>query len=246
MCEPPCATPPPVRRPGLYDHYMPTLQEITDAIDRQLAELREQIASLEAARRALTGIRPSPTNGRTESKPAAGRRTPAKARRSRATAPRRAAAPRSASAAASVAPPASERAGEQAEVAPPAKPVRRRRPPAPAAAEPTRSTATGSTTAAPPKARPTKPSPRSRRRELEPGQIEALLRESEDGLSLVAMARRTGVSETKVGERLRTLQRSGEVRSSGPRRTSLWRLITDEERIAERAAELARASQSKP
>jgi DNA-binding IclR family transcriptional regulator len=80
---------------------------------------------------------------------------------------------------------------------------------------------------------------------LEPGQIEGLLRESADGLSLVALARRTGVTESKVAERLATLERSGEARSSGPRRTSLWRLVTDEERIAERAAELARASQPK-
>jgi DNA-binding IclR family transcriptional regulator len=70
------------------------------------------------------------------------------------------------------------------------------------------------------------------------------LRESDGGLSLVALARRSGVSEAKVGERLRTLERSGEARSSGPRRTSLWRLVTDEERIAERAAELARVSQT--
>jgi hypothetical protein len=61
-------------------------------------------------------------------------------------------------------------------------------------------------------------------------------------LSLVALARRAEVSEAKVAERLATLERSGEARRSGPRRTSLWRLVTDEERIAERAAELARAS----
>jgi DNA-binding IclR family transcriptional regulator len=80
---------------------------------------------------------------------------------------------------------------------------------------------------------------------LEPGQIEGLLRESAEGLSLVALTRRTGVSEARVAERLAALERSGEARRSGPRRTSLWRLVTDEERIAERAAELARASQPK-
>jgi DNA-binding IclR family transcriptional regulator len=80
---------------------------------------------------------------------------------------------------------------------------------------------------------------------LEPGQIEGLLRESAEGLSLVALTRRTGVSEARVAERLAALERSGEARRSGPRRTSLWRLVTDEERIAERAAQLARASQPK-
>jgi hypothetical protein len=80
---------------------------------------------------------------------------------------------------------------------------------------------------------------------LEPGQIERLLRESVDGLSLVALARRAEVSEAKVTERLNALERSGEARRSGPRRTSLWRLVTDEERVAERAAELARASRTK-
>jgi hypothetical protein len=223
---------------------MPNLQEITDAIDDRLVELRQQIASLEAARRALTGIQQSRPGGRPESRPAAATRTPPKARRSRTAAPRRPAASASPSASA---PPASDRAVDQAEVTPPAKPVRRRRPQAPVAAagpapssKPARSAA-----AAAPKARAAKSSPRNRRRELEPGQIEGLLQESEDGLSLVALARRVGVSEAKVSDRLRSLERSGEVRRSGPRRTSLWRRVTDEERIAERAAELARASLSR-
>jgi hypothetical protein len=197
---------------------MPNLQEITDAIDDRLAELQQQIASLEAARRALTGVRPSQPAGRTESGLAAATRTPAKARRSRARTPRRPVVPASASASTSAAAspsalPAPDSTVERAAVAPA------------------------------PKARPTKSSPRTRRRELEPGQIEGLLRDSEDGLSLVALARRAGVSEATVAERLRTLERSGDARSSGPRRTSLWRLLSDEERIAERAAELARASQ---
>jgi hypothetical protein len=196
---------------------MSNLQEITDAIDDRLAELQQQIASLEAARRALTGIRPSQPAGRTESGPEAATRTPAKARRSHARTPLRPPVPASASASISAAAspsglPAPDHTVERAAVAPA------------------------------PKARP-KSSPRTRRRELEPGQIEGLLRDSEDGLSLVALARRAGVSEATVGERLRTLERSGDARSSGPRRTSLWRLLSDEERIAERAAELARASQ---
>jgi DNA-binding MarR family transcriptional regulator len=188
---------------------MPNLQEITDAIDDRLVELRQQIASLQAARGALTGIQRSGPGGRTESRPAAATRTPPTARRSHTSAPRRPAASGSVSAAAST-------------------------------SAPPRSAA-----ATAPKARAAKSSSRSRRRELEPGQIEGLLRESEDGLSLVALARRVGVSEANVSERLGSLERSGEVRRSGPRRTSLWRVVTDEERIAERAAELARASQSK-
>jgi hypothetical protein len=59
---------------------------------------------------------------------------------------------------------------------------------------------------------------------------------------LVALASRAEVSETKVRGRLRELERVGEVRNSGSRRTSRWRLISDEDRIAERAAEIARAS----
>jgi hypothetical protein len=231
---------------------MPNLQEITDAIDDRLVELRQQIASLEAARRALTGIQQSRPGGRTESRPAAATRTPPKPRRSRTTAPPRptssastAAAAAAAAAASTSAPPASDRAVDQAEVTPPAKPARRRRPQASAAAGPARSKPAQPVAATAPKARASKSSPRTRRRELEPGEIEGLLRESEDGLSLVALARRVGVSEAKVSDRLRSLERIGEVRRSGPRRTSLWRRITDEERIAERAAELARVAQSK-
>jgi hypothetical protein len=224
---------------------MPNMDEITDTIDRRIVELREEIASLEAARRALTEIRSLRPNGRTDSTPAAARRTPAKARRSHAAAPRRAAASGSgvASSSASV---ASDRAAKPAAATPPAKRERRPRSPAQAAAEPARSGRDGAPAARPAaKARPAKPSPKRRRRELDPGQIEALLRESEDGLSLVALARRAAVSEAKVAERLSTLERSGEARRSGPRRTSLWRLVTDEERVAERAAELARASRTK-
>jgi hypothetical protein len=194
---------------------MSNLQEITDAIDGRLAELKQQIASLEAARRALTEIQRSRP---AESKPAATTRAPAKARRSRTATSRRPEVSASASASAAA---------------------------APAVAKPTPSAGAQPVVAKASTARTRKSSPKTRRRELEPGQIEALLRDSEDGLSLVALARRAGVSEAKVADRLATLERSGEARKSGPRRTSLWRLVTDEERIAERAAELARASQPK-
>jgi hypothetical protein len=97
----------------------------------------------------------------------------------------------------------------------------------------------------PPTVKPSRPKrslPTRRSGDLVAGQLETLLRESADGLSLVALAARAEVSDAKVRDRLQELQRQGEVRNSGSRRTSLWRLVSDEERIAERAAELQRAS----
>jgi hypothetical protein len=67
--------------------------------------------------------------------------------------------------------------------------------------------------------------------------IEALLREFE-GLSSVAIAKRLRTDERGVRQRLRELEEAGQVRSEGSRRTSLWRLVTDEERVAERAGQL--------
>ncbi|MDQ6607786.1 MAG: hypothetical protein M3Z06_14720 [Actinomycetota bacterium] len=70
------------------------------------------------------------------------------------------------------------------------------------------------------------------------GKLEAMLRESEGGLSATTIAKRSNAGYTKVLGRLRELEGTGQVRRSGTRRTSLWRLVTDQERIAERAAEL--------
>lgn len=73
------------------------------------------------------------------------------------------------------------------------------------------------------------------------GAIERFLRENADGLSAAALTKITGASHARVTARLRDLEQVGEVRSSGSRRTSLWRMVTDEQRIAERAAELENA-----
>jgi len=105
----------------------------------------------------------------------------------------------------------------------------------PAAATTTAATTTESGKRAAP------PRPRARSRELAAGQLEELLTEAPNGLSVVALARRTGTGEGAVRERLVELERTGKVRSSGSRRTSLWRLVSDEEWVAERAAQLAKA-----
>jgi hypothetical protein len=74
------------------------------------------------------------------------------------------------------------------------------------------------------------------------GKLEIMLVESEDGLSAITISRRANASYKQVLDLLRELEQTGQVRRSGSRRTSLWRLISDEERIAERAAELERVS----
>ena len=76
-------------------------------------------------------------------------------------------------------------------------------------------------------------------RKLDADGLTAILEVEAEGLSAVTIAERSGASYNQVLELLREREQAGDIRRSGTRRTSLWRVITDEERIAERAAELA-------
>lgn len=165
-------------------------QEILEAIETRLAEAREEIKALGAARVALLGRAKATRSARpaTES-----RSVPGRVRASR-SAPREV---RSNGAASS-------------------------RP------------STGVRTA-----RASKPATRGRA--LPAGAIELALQEQPAGLSAAALTKLTGASHNQVTARLRDLEHAGDVRRSGARRTSLWRLVTDEEQIAERAAELEKA-----
>lgn len=62
------------------------------------------------------------------------------------------------------------------------------------------------------------------------------------GLSATEIAQEAEAGYNGILALLRRLESAGRVRRTGSRRTTLWRLITDEERIAERAAELERAA----
>ena len=70
--------------------------------------------------------------------------------------------------------------------------------------------------------------------------IERLLADTSAGLSATAIAERAGAGYDQTLKLLRELEAAGQVRRSGSRRSTVWRLITDEERIAERVAELER------
>ena len=102
---------------------------------------------------------------------------------------------------------------------------------------------TASKPTGPPKPRSRQPAASEKSVEvLLAGKLEAMLRESQDGLSAITISKRSNASYKQVLDLLRELEQTGQLRRSGSRRTSLWRLITDEERIAERAAELERVS----
>jgi predicted ArsR family transcriptional regulator len=70
------------------------------------------------------------------------------------------------------------------------------------------------------------------------------LRASANGLSVAALAKELGIGAARIRTHLNELQRSGQVRSEGSRRTSRWRIVTDEDRIADRVAELERSRAS--
>lgn len=74
------------------------------------------------------------------------------------------------------------------------------------------------------------------------GELEAILRDAPQGLSAVAIAKAANARDTQVRELLTDRQAAGQVRRIGSGRGTRWRLVTDEERIAERAAELQQRS----
>jgi hypothetical protein len=77
-------------------------------------------------------------------------------------------------------------------------------------------------------------------------QLERSLADVTSGLSAGAIAERAGVAYSRVLALLRELEASGKVRRTGTRRSTLWLGITDEDRIAQRAAELRRLVDARP
>jgi hypothetical protein len=70
------------------------------------------------------------------------------------------------------------------------------------------------------------------------GRLETLLSEN-GGLTTSVLAERTNGNRDQVLTLLRELEAAGRVRRTGQRRSTRWHAITDEDRIRERAAELA-------
>jgi hypothetical protein len=94
------------------------------------------------------------------------------------------------------------------------------------------------------KPRTRQPKPKRRTRVLHAGQIERILAESSDGLSTRGIAEQGNADASQVLTLLRELENAGQVRRTGQRRGTRWHRLTDEDRIAERAAELAARSKS--
>jgi hypothetical protein len=82
--------------------------------------------------------------------------------------------------------------------------------------------------------------PRSGGGAVRPETLERLLADTSSGLSANAIAKQTGAGYARTLKLLHELEAAGQVRRSGARRSTVWQLITDEERIAKRAAELER------
>ena len=76
------------------------------------------------------------------------------------------------------------------------------------------------------------------------GKLELLLSEN-GGLTTSALTERTNGNRDQVLTLLRELEAAGRIRRSGQRRSTRWHAVTDEDRIRERAAELAARSKGK-
>jgi hypothetical protein len=87
----------------------------------------------------------------------------------------------------------------------------------------------------------TRRKPRKRTEVLLAGKAETMLAET-DGLTTAALAKQAGADRDQVLTLLRDLEVARRVRRTGERRSTRWHAITDEDRIRERAAELASRS----
>jgi hypothetical protein len=98
-----------------------------------------------------------------------------------------------------------------------------------------------------PAAKPTRPrrsarKPARRTRDVVPtGKLTALL-DGSAGMSTSELANATNGKPDQILALLRELEKADQVRRSGARRGTRWHLITDEDRIAARAAEIAAQS----
>jgi hypothetical protein len=98
-------------------------------------------------------------------------------------------------------------------------------------------------------ARKVESQPRARRRRtvrgaqqiVPAGKLTALLGDS-TGMSTAELAKATNGTSDQILALLRELEKTDQVRRTGARRGTRWHLITDEDRIATRAAEIAAQS----
>ena len=97
-------------------------------------------------------------------------------------------------------------------------------------------------------ARAGSPAARATRRGTRPlGQeeLERILGDAKSGLSASTIADQAGAGYQATLALLRELEAKGAVRREGARRSTRWRLLTDEDWIAERTAELERLAASR-
>jgi hypothetical protein len=90
--------------------------------------------------------------------------------------------------------------------------------------------------------------PRATRRgtaTLSQEELERILGDAENGLSASTIADQAGAGYQATLSLLRELEAKGAVRREGSRRSTRWRLLTDEDWIAERTAELERLAASR-
>jgi hypothetical protein len=73
--------------------------------------------------------------------------------------------------------------------------------------------------------------------------LQALLGEH-DGLTTTAIVQHTAANRVRILAVLRRLETDGQIRRTGVRRSTRWHVITDEDRIAQRAAQLASQSRA--
>lgn len=193
---------------------MPSLDEIRESIEARIAALRSEMSSLQAARAALHNN----SGPRTQTRKAPGIR--------RTKEPTRSTSP--------------EAASEERE---PTDPAQATAADAPGAVSSERSTKRAATPRKP-RARnvSSRTKPRTSAEVLLAGKLEAMLGESGEGLSVAAIVKRANARAGQVRELLRERESAGQVRRTGKGRSTRWRLVTDEERIAERVAELERLS----
>jgi hypothetical protein len=85
-----------------------------------------------------------------------------------------------------------------------------------------------------------KPRKSASRRKADPVPTEKLitLLTASDGLAATTLAKEAGGNVDQIRVLLKELSDAGQVRRTGERRTTRWHLVTDEDRIAARAAEI--------